>query len=42
VSQCGKQEKEQIEALFPSDIQLQEALRIIRNVEEYRKLLTSN
>jgi carboxyl-terminal processing protease len=35
-------EKEQIEALFPSDIQLQEALRIIRNVEEYRKLLTSN
>jgi carboxyl-terminal processing protease len=35
-------EKEQIEALFPSDIQLQEALRIIRNTEEYRKLLSSN
>lgn len=35
-------EKEQIEALFPYDIQLQEALRIIKNTEEYKRLLSIN
>ncbi len=35
-------DKEQIESLFPSDLQLQEALRIMRNAEEYRRLLSSN
>jgi len=33
-------EKEQIEALFPSDIQLQEALRIIKNAEEYKRIMS--
>ena len=35
-------EKEQIEALFPSDKQLQEAIRIIMNVDEYKRILSGN
>ena len=35
-------EKEQIEALFPSDKQLEEAIRIIINVDEYKRILSGN